>query len=242
MIKQSRVIEVLRHCVPRVARDFIAELLGYAGISRRIQQLETRQFELSQRIEELKASPFESKEQLWERSRIRWKQAPPNEGLTWGRIVTGEGFISKISSYNVFTGRSVILEVGPGYGRLLKSLLQQGIPFKRYVGVDISARNITYLKETFKADNIYFIQGDIESIVLEDRFDVAFSSLTFKHLFPNFEKALANISSHMNGGGRYFLTCWRAIKEAAPSTFAMEYPLLGHTTGKRLKRYSSVCL
>lgn len=204
MIKQSRVIEVLRHCVPKVARDFIAELLGYAGLSRRMQQLETRQVELLQRIEGLKLLPFELKEQLWERSRVRWKSAPPNGGLTWGRIVTGEGFISKISSYNAFMERSVILEVGPGYGRLLKSLLQQGIPFKKYVGVDISAKNITYLKETFKADNIYFVQGDIESIILEERFDVVLSSLTFKHLFPSFEKALNNVVNYINPGGMFF--------------------------------------
>jgi len=33
----------------------------------------------------------------------------------------------------------VLLEIGPGYGRILRSCLQSDAPFGRYIGLDLSA-------------------------------------------------------------------------------------------------------
>jgi len=140
----------------------------------------------------------------WNKSRERWRNCNPDEDLTWGVYLTGDPFISKVSSYNVFSPEKSILEVGPGYGRLLKSILTLNIPFSKYLGVDISPKITKFLSETFKEHNIRFIQGDIETISLDSRFDIVLSSLTFMHLYPSLAKALNNIVKHMNPQGTLF--------------------------------------
>jgi SAM-dependent methyltransferase len=143
-------------------------------------------------------------EVLWERSRERWRNAEPQTHLTWGREVTGDNFVLKMDSYGAFGAERSLLEIGPGYGRLLRSMTNRGDPFKRYLGVDLSSRNIAYLKETFADERIEFQQGDMETLELSERFDSIFSSLTFKHLFPSFERLLLNASRSMAVGGMAF--------------------------------------
>ena len=143
-------------------------------------------------------------EVAWQRSRIRWCQTGPDTHLTWRREVTGDNFISRVSSYNVFSNERTILEIGPGYGRLLKTCLQQQIRFKSYVGVDISPQNVKYLRENFPSAAVHFVHGDIENVSFDARFDVVVSSLTFKHLFPSFEKVLRNVANYVNPGGMVF--------------------------------------
>jgi SAM-dependent methyltransferase len=134
---------------------------------------------------------------IWEKSRTRWINSMPDSRLTWGIEVSGDNFVRKISSFNVFDAQKIVLEVGPGKGRILKSLMNLGIPYRRYFGIDISAKNIAYLRKNFTDDKHNFIVGDIETIKLEN-FDILLSSLTFKHLFPSFKQALVNISKYMN--------------------------------------------
>lgn len=140
-------------------------------------------------------------ENLHEKSRRRWRQSGPTTGLTWGIELTGHHFISKARAYNVFDHDKAILEIGPGYGRLLRACLEQNVPFRNYVGIDISIENVTYLQKAFPAPNIRFIQEDIETVSLDATFDVVLSSLTFKHLYPSFEKALRNVVYYVDPGG-----------------------------------------
>lgn len=170
----------------------------------RLEQLAVAAQAHAERIDRLEDLLFESKEETWERSRRRWRQSQPDPGLTWGREVTGGNFISKASSYGAITHEKTVLEIGPGYGRLLRACLDQGIRFKKYVAVDISLDNVKYLQETFPIERVSFIHGDIENISFDDRFDVMLSSLTFKHLFPSFEQALSNVVQYMNPGGLVF--------------------------------------
>ena len=119
-----------------------------------------------------------------------------------------------------------MLEIGPGYGRLLKSVLEQGVPFKSYLGVDISLQNIDYLKEAFKGQNISFLHGDVENIILDKSFNIMFSSLKFKHLFPSFEKALKNVSRNLVDGGWVFFDLIEGDKryfEADEVTYIRHY-------------------
>jgi SAM-dependent methyltransferase len=146
---------------------------------------------------------LEMNRQTWERSRTRWIHSKPDNELTWGIEVSGDNFVRKVFSYNVFSPHKTILEVGPGKGRLLKSLINLGIPYGRYFGIDISAKNITYLRENFSNTRHSFMVGDIETAKLES-FDILLSSLTFKHLFPSFKKALINVSRHMNPSAMLF--------------------------------------
>lgn len=136
---------------------------------------------------------FGSPDALWRRSRTRWQKAVPDPDLTWGRQVTGDAFVRKVESYGGFGIETSLLEIGPGYGRLLQSCLDLKVPFKDYCALDISASNLEWLRSRFAADDRTFIQGDAETATLPSRFDSLISSLTFKHLFPSFELALRNI-------------------------------------------------
>jgi len=135
---------------------------------------------------------------LKELSKKRWMVTKPDKGLTWGLEITGDTFIKKAASYNIFNHQKSILEIGIGGGRLLKAVLDLNILFKRYVGIDTSAENINFLKDQLKGEKFSFIRGDAESIHLDEKFDIVLSSLTFKHFFPSFKKCLFNVAKYMN--------------------------------------------
>jgi SAM-dependent methyltransferase len=153
---------------------------------------------LQGRIDRLETFLHESRDDTWERSRRRWRATSPTADLTWGAVSTGDAFIAKAASYQVFHSTKAILEIGPGYGRLLKSILAKRIPFKRYLGVDISAANVAFLKQNLGSDKVDFIEGDVEKIILENKFDILISSLVFKHLYPSFASALQNVVPFLN--------------------------------------------
>ena len=146
----------------------------------------------------------ENAEAQWERSRVRWRNAAPVGHLTWGREINGDHFVSKMNHHGAFSSGQALLEIGPGYGRLLKSILQSQAPFQTYLGVDLSAQNVAFLSETFSDQRIAFQHGDIETRSFDQKVDVVFSSLTFKHLFPSFEKVLQNVALALNPGALVF--------------------------------------
>jgi SAM-dependent methyltransferase len=140
----------------------------------------------------------------WERSRFRWRSAPPDSGLTWARQITGDGFIDVVARRRAFTDGDRILEIGPGYGRLLSTLLARRTPFASYTGLDLSDQNVDYLHRTFRDPRLHVLHGDVEELDLTERFDVVISSLCFKHLYPSFERALERIVRHIEPGGWLF--------------------------------------
>ncbi len=142
-----------------------------------------------------------SGENIWERSRKRWREVEPEKGLTRGKEINGDNFMKKLQNYVTFDKNVTILEIRPGYGRLLKSFLGMKLDFKKYMGLDISQKNIYFLKSTYAGATIEFVHGDVESFQFSEKFDVVFSSLTFKHLFPTFENALKNLALGMGQGG-----------------------------------------
>jgi SAM-dependent methyltransferase len=136
-----------------------------------------------------------------ERAKITWRLAQPDATwTTWGIKITGEAFIAKAASYGVFGPDRSILEVGPGYGRLLQECLRRKLPFRRYVAVDLSPANAEHLARQFDRPDVEIVNADIETVKLDERFDVMFSSLTLKHLYPSFEVALQNVQRHLNPG------------------------------------------
>ena len=167
-------------------RRAVQRMLGVDSLARRLDQIEQRM--------------LESQDDLWSRSRARWREASPTPALTWDRPLTGEAFISKVRAYDGFGPDKRILEIGPGYGRLLKACLEARVPFKAYRGVDLSNNNVTWLQDNLEAPGVSFVQGDAEKVALDDRYDLMLSSLTLKHLFPSFEQALRNIRSFLNPG------------------------------------------
>src|ERR1700723_553092 len=84
--------------------------------------------------------PFAKKE-LVETARTRSRESPRDGHLTWGKTLEGDNFIQKVAAYGGFGPDKSVMEVGPGYGRLLKALLRTQMPFKDYLGIDISEKN-----------------------------------------------------------------------------------------------------
>ncbi len=178
-----------KKCTPVFVKTYIKDLLGIT--------------ELQEHIKILEAIVYESKEDIWTRSRQRWEKTAPDAGLTWDKEISGDAFIDKANAYKAFGYDKVILEIGPGYGRLLKSIQSKKLKFKNYIGVDISNEVCTYLSKQFPDKNIEFINADAEKVELKTKVDVIISSLTFKHLYPNFEKTIINLNNYLNSGGLY---------------------------------------
>jgi SAM-dependent methyltransferase len=158
--------------------------------------------ELTRELHDIRSllAVLDSDSRYWETSRIRWKETSPHIGLTWGRELSGTAFIEKVVSWARLDSTRTILELGPGYGRLLKSLLEKRVPFNEYYGIDISEKNVAYLSENFKLDGIHFIHADAETWDLGVAYDAFLSSLTMKHLYPTFERVLANLTRFANPG------------------------------------------
>jgi 2-polyprenyl-3-methyl-5-hydroxy-6-metoxy-1,4-benzoquinol methylase len=141
-----------------------------------------------------------SEEELLARVHDRWRRSRPTRQLSWGPTVTGDNFVSKAASYGVYGKGKAVLEVGPGWGRLLEACLRQGLSFEKYVGVEISDKNVRHLKEKFPQASVRILHGAIETLSLDERFDSMISSLTFKHLYPSFLGALVAVERHLNPG------------------------------------------
>lgn len=137
-----------------------------------------------------------------ERSKSRWRQAPPDAGLTWGDDVSGDAAVDVADRYGVFGPDHAVLEIGPGYGRILGAALARGAQFRRYVGLDLSEENVRHLRATFVDPRVEIVCGDVESASFDEPLDAAYSFLTFKHIYPTFARALENLARQLRPGGR----------------------------------------
>jgi SAM-dependent methyltransferase len=136
-----------------------------------------------------------------ERSKRRWREAEPDPGLTWGEEHGGGGGARVAEANGVFGPGRRVLEVGPGYGRILVACLESGLEFERYTGLDLSERNVAHLRAEFTDPRIEFVVGDAETAELAEPVDSVISFLTFKHLYPSFELALTNLGAQLRPGG-----------------------------------------
>ncbi len=153
----------------------------------------------------------------WERSRERWRNVQPDDGLTWGQFVYGDAFIAKVADGGGFGPQVSILEIGPGYGRLPEAILRRGAEFEHYLGVDISEANVAHLRQKFSDPRMEFIVSDAEKMSLPRSYDLVVSSLVFKHLYPSFEPVLANVARHLAPGALvYFDLIEGAHREFEP--------------------------
>jgi SAM-dependent methyltransferase len=165
--------------------------------------------ELQDRVERLEGRLLALEPDGWDRSRERWRAARPDTDLTWGRELSGDAFLEQVSGFGGFGPDARILEIGPGYGRLLKACLDRGVPFAEYLGLDISATNVEHLRRRFSDPRVSFVEGDAEQAVLEQRYDLLISSLVLKHLYPTFERALSNCAGQLEPGA---LVCFDLIE------------------------------
>jgi SAM-dependent methyltransferase len=184
-------------------------------VSRALDSLRTRARRLlgiqalQERVELLEGRLLALEPDGWDRSRERWRAAQPDTGLTWGRQLSGDAFVEQVSRLGGFKPEARILEIGPGYGRLLRACLDRRAPFAAYLGVDISETNVEHLSRRFSDPRVSFVVGDAESVVLDEQYDLLISSLVLKHLYPTFERALRNCASQLAPGA---LVCFDLIE------------------------------
>src|SRR6185295_16411982 len=136
-----------------------------------------------------------------ELAKSRWRATAPGPELTWGKELSGDAFVDRALAHHAFGPDRTVLEVGPGYGRILRSCLERSVPFHRWVGLDLSAENVQHLRQEFPDPRVEFVEGDAESARVDTPVDTVISSLTFKHIYPSFEVALRNVARQLSERG-----------------------------------------
>jgi SAM-dependent methyltransferase len=191
----------LRECLAGVVAslnetDKILEALN-AAVFASLNETRKRLDALNERVHDLEFL----RQYLPELSQQRWKGSEPDANLTWGEILTGDSFIDAIQAFYRFDPIHHICEVGPGYGRLLHTILERRLPFRRYTAVELSAERVRMLREKFADPRVEFVQGDVDQIQFAEHADLVICSSTFEHLYPDFTTALRNISSQLKPQG-----------------------------------------
>lgn len=171
-------------------------------------------------------------------SQTRWSGDEPEAGLTWGRMMDGESLWSIYETHHDFKETDSILEIGPGYGRLLKTALKRGVSFERFVGLELSAARVERLNAEFGSPKISFVAGDADRWRGDKAFDVVICSSTFEHLYPDCRIALQNIRGQLAPGAVVFIdfigSIPRRVLGMDPTPFAK---FLGKVLGIRLKYF-----
>ena len=132
-----------------------------------------------------------------ETAKSRWRGVSPGPLLTWGIELPGDPFIEAAERHGAFGAGKTVLEIGPGYGRLLAAALERKTEFGRWLALDISPEVASHIGDRFDDPRIESRVGDVESVTLGEPVTTMISSLTFKHLYPDFGAALANLRPAM---------------------------------------------
>jgi SAM-dependent methyltransferase len=134
-------------------------------------------------------------------SQTRWRGDEPDAGLTWGVPMTGDAFVGFLRGRVELDAASTIVEIGPGYGRILDGILAAGLPFGRYVGLDLSAARVARLRERYRDPRIQFEQADVLGpLALNIQADLVVASAVFEHLYPDFGAALDRMARFTRPG------------------------------------------
>lgn len=136
----------------------------------------------------------------------RWRGVDgSDEGLTWGVLLEGDSFFDALANHADLAPARSILEIGPGYGRLLEAMVRRPIRFDEYLGVDISPQKVRRLSDRFRDRRVRFMVGDCRSVELQGSgdFDLLISSATFEHLRPDFGAAIGHLRQYMGADALY---------------------------------------
>jgi len=90
-------------------------------------------------------------------SQDRWKGDEEDQNLTWGRMMTGDSFFEVVNNYYSLSDNELIFEIGPGYGRLLKTILDNNLPFNKFLGIELSQNRVDRLNEAFGNEESGFL-------------------------------------------------------------------------------------
>src|SRR5690348_14405723 len=88
-------------------------------------------------------------------SQKRWSSDEPAPGLTWGSLMTADSLWALYQKHHEFKAHDKILEIGPGYGRLLRTALEYRIPFQSYTAIELSKSRVDRLCHEFDLANVH---------------------------------------------------------------------------------------
>ncbi len=146
-------------------------------------------------------------DELARRAQHRWRAAEPDTSLTWGILLTGDSFIEVVQRFHKFRAGTRIVELGPGYGRLLRSIQHFSLPFEHYLALDVSDLRTRKLRRNFeqKTRRLQFETGNCATYEFQQTFDIAISAILFERLFPSMRETLLNLARCLNPGGMAFI-------------------------------------
>ena len=129
----------------------------------------------------------------------RWRSTEEPRLLTWGTILEGSSFFREAQKAIDLEHSNRVLEIGPGYGRLLLALFELDMAPQFYVGVDLSEGRVKELDRRFGAENVKFTCGDARDVDLSEfaPLDLLISSATFEHIHPDFACALRHLKPYL---------------------------------------------
>jgi ectoine hydroxylase-related dioxygenase (phytanoyl-CoA dioxygenase family) len=198
--------KTLNHLLKRVGlhvsktSSFDGMQLELAARQAELQQLRTQLQETGRELDE--ARTLREEEMLLQLSKQRWRGDEPAAGLTWGVPMAGDAFIRFLADHVSLSKSATVVEIGPGYGRILDAFLKADTPFRRYIGLEISLARVERLRQQFQDPRIEFREADVLAEVdLNAVADLTFSSAVFEHLYPDFSAALKTISRFTRQGG-----------------------------------------
>jgi len=168
---------------------------------RKLMSMEDRLSKVESTIRMIFANLGESdRETLSKIARESWATSEPNTKLTWKEEMDGKPFVSLLTKH-CGTDFESVLEIGPGYGRILKSFADQA-DTRSYLGLDISPNNIAFLKELELPFAATFENADFITANINQDFDLIYSAAVWLHFFPDISEALGRSRDLLRSGGR----------------------------------------
>jgi len=138
---------------------------------------------------------------VWDK---RWREtheAP--EGLTWGVKVDGQQVLDAFLFLGCSIGpASVVVEVGPGYGRIFEAFHKR-FQFKRWYMVEINPKYCEILSSKSVDDRVKVLCQDVRKLDLPEKFDLGISTLVIEHLYPDFLEGLAQLRKFIKRRGSF---------------------------------------
>ena len=124
---------------------------------------------------------------------------------------------------------STVLEVGCGFGRITKLILSNFPEIREYIAVDLSSHQIDeaqkYVNELQSVDSLRFMVSDIESLLIEKKYDLVLASEVLLHVLPSDIKSIIGKLVEMSSKHVVDIDWYveKLPKNVAPHNFLHQY-------------------